>query len=435
MKTEVKTNTGIIKLQSGNDILSAKNIRYATSERFQKPEAMPHSESYLNLPEKTQVCPQAISPLLEKMIGKIDPEIFEVNESPQFLSVYCPENMNMEKKIPVIVWIHGGSYELGCGDLSTADPTVFVKEQKVIFVTVSYRVGLFGFLGGTENRPANLGLLDITEALRWIKNNIKFFGGDEESITLFGQSSGGDAVAHLMISEGTENLFRRVIIQSAPLGLGFKRQKMSAEMLRPTQNFKNEDSYDAMIELYRKNIPPVYKFGLKALMPFGVQYGFLPLCKEEETQKKWQEAARKFDVLIGLNDKETSFYLRSTDSKQNYLKKTFLEKAIRSTTERIYGNPAKQFAENLALAGGNVYLYRIFSKFQNAPFAAAHAIDLPLVFGNESAWKDAEILHNIPWEYIERHGKKIRTLWAAFAQSGSLDENLSVPEILYVKEM
>ncbi len=140
-------------------LLKAKNIRYAYSERFRKPVAVDPSASEIIFPEKTPVCPQNISPLLERMIGKTRLDDFEVDESPQFLSVFRPENVRENEKLSVIVWIHGGSYEIGCGDLPTADPSDWVKEQQVIVVTVSYRLGIFGFLGGNEERPANLGCL------------------------------------------------------------------------------------------------------------------------------------------------------------------------------------------------------------------------------------------------------------------------------------
>ncbi len=74
---------------------------------------------------------------------KTDLDSFEVEESTQYLSVFRPENFKENEKLPVLVWIHGGSYELGCGDLITADPTDWVKEQNIIIVSVSYRLGNF----------------------------------------------------------------------------------------------------------------------------------------------------------------------------------------------------------------------------------------------------------------------------------------------------
>jgi para-nitrobenzyl esterase len=84
----------------------------------------------------------------------------------------------------------------------------------------------------------NLGLFDIIEALQWIKSNIESFGGDPHNITLFGQSSGGDAIAHLMISEGVENLFQRVIIQSALLAFVLKEAKCLLSFFRKQHSYK-----------------------------------------------------------------------------------------------------------------------------------------------------------------------------------------------------
>ena len=419
-----------------NGILKAKNIRYAYSERFKKPIAVEPSVSEIIFPEKTPVCPQNISPLLEKMIGKTNLDDFEVDESPQYISVFRPENFKENEKLSVIVWIHGGSYEIGCGDILTADPRDWVKEQNVIIVTVSYRLGIFGFLGGNEEKPANLGLFDLIEALKWIKNNIASFGGDSENITLFGQSSGGDAIAHLMISEGTKNLFKRVIIHSAPLGLRKNRQKMSAEFLENTRMFNNRSDVLEIIENYKNNAPSFLKYGLKAAMPFGTQYGFPPLCNEWEAEEKWKQKAKEIDVLIGLNDEETAFYLKASDTINKYFPAKIINKAIRTTTEIIYGKPAADFAENFSKAGGNVYLFRIYPRFKVSNyFLGAHAIDLPFIFGNESAWKNAGILKNIPWKYIDENGKKLRKLWTEFAKSGKISDDLERPEILEVSKV
>jgi para-nitrobenzyl esterase len=433
------TRFGRIIALKEQGIIRAKSIRYAHSERFQIPVAVKFSSSDIIAPEKTPVCPQALSPLVEKMIGTTPVESFEADESTQYLSITRPETVSENEKLPVIVWIHGGSHEIGCGDLATADPSEWVKEQHVIVVAVSYRLGLFGFLGGDETRPANLGLLDMIEALKWIKTHIADFNGDENNITLLGQSSGGDAIAHLMISEGVEDLFQRVIIQSAPLGLRHQRQKMSAEFLKKTEALKDETDVLKMVDGYKTLVPSVIKYGLKAAMPFGTQYGYFPLCKEEESVEMWKKNARKYDVLIGLNNDETAFYLKTSEALNKYFGKglglKIMDKTVEKTTAFIYGNPAKQFAQNLAEAGGNVYLFRIHSKLKENHIGAPHCIDLPLIFGNESAWKSSELLKDIPWSRIHENGKKLRALWAEFARTGKIADTSEKPEILELKKM
>ena len=435
-----ETRFGKILAVKVGGIIRARSIRYTHSERFKKPVAVePSLSSIIISPEKTPVCPQTLSPLVEKMIGATPVETFEADESTQYLSITRPETVSENEKLPVIVWIHGGSHEIGCGDLATADPSEWVKEQNVIVVTVSYRLGLFGFLGGNEERPANLGLLDIIEALKWIKTNIADLGGDENNITLLGQSSGGDAIAHLMISERVENLFRRVIIQSAPLGLRHKRQKMTAEFLKKTEFLKDETDVLKMMDEYKTAVPSVIKYGLKAAMPFGTQYGHYPLCTEEESVEMWKKNAQKFDVLIGLNNDETAFYLKTSEALNKYFGKGFglkiMDKTVEKTTALIYGNPAKQFAQNLAEAGGNVYLFRIHSKLKDNPIGAPHCIDLPLIFGNESAWKSSELLKDIPWNQIHENGKKLRALWAEFARTGKISDPSEKPEILELRKI
>lgn len=435
----LNTKFGKITAFRENGVIRAKSIRYARSERFQRPIPVKYFVFDDRLENKTPVCPQKLSPLVEKMIGTTPVEEFEPEESTQYLSIIRPENSTENEKLPIVVWIHGGSHEIGCGDLPTSDPAEWVKEQNIIVVTVSYRLGLFGFLGGDEKRPPNLGLLDMIEALKWIRANISDFGGDPENVTLLGQSSGGDAIAHLMISEGVEELFHRVIIQSAPLGLRHKRHKMSAEFLKKTEEIKDESDVYKMMEDYGKFVPSVIRYGLKAAMPFGVQYGYPPLCKEEESTEKWQKNAKKYDVLIGLNNDETAFYLKTSEALNKYFGKGFglmiMDKTVEKTTDLIYGAPARQFAENYAKGGGNVYLFRIHSRLKDNHIGAPHCIDLPLIFGNESAWKSAEMLKDIPWERIHENGKKLRALWAEFARTGKISDQSDRPEILTIEKI
>jgi len=431
-----RTPFGNILALKENGVIKAKSIRYARSERYKLPVPLETIELSEEITDKIPVCPQNISPLLERLIGKTDLEKFQPDESTQFLTITRPENFVKNEKLPVIVWIHGGSYEIGCGDLPTSDPTVWVKEQNIIVVAVSYRLGIFGFLGGDKNRPANLGLFDIIEALKWIQKNIRSFGGNPENITLFGQSSGGDAIAHLMISEGVENLFHRAIIHSAPLGFRLKRQKMSSDFFRNTEFLKDEKDVLKMTESYTGFLPTVFKYGLKASMPFCLQYGHPPLCREEESLEKWRENAKKYDVLIGSNHDETAFYVKTAEEGiYTYLPERILNRIVRSTTKSIYEKPAHIFAENYAKDGGNIYVFKIDLKIKNNYIGTSHCVDLPLIFENKEAWKSAELLKDVPWEYIQENGKKFRTLWAEFATNGKISDNSEKPEILALRKV
>ncbi len=120
--------------------------------------------------------------------------------------------------LPVMVWIHGGSFLHGSGSQPVYNSGTLV-ERGVVLVTLNYRLGRLGFfahpaLGGDV---ANFGLLDQVKALEWVRDNIAGFGGDPDNVTVFGESAGGMSVNALMASPAARGLFARAVTQS---GLG-----------------------------------------------------------------------------------------------------------------------------------------------------------------------------------------------------------------------
>lgn len=130
-----------------------------------------------------------------------------------YLNVYKP--ITKCKKLPVMVYIHGGGFFSGTSSPSVHGPEYFMDTKKVIIVVISYRLGVLGFLStGDENCPGNFGLKDQSMALLWVKKNIQAFGGDKNQITIFGQSAGA-ASAHMhMISPLSRGLFKNAILLS-----------------------------------------------------------------------------------------------------------------------------------------------------------------------------------------------------------------------------
>ena len=121
--------------------------------------------------------------------------------------------------LPVMVWYHGGAYMHGWGHEMEFDGEAFAK-RGVILVTVNYRVGALGYLAHEALRDehgasGNYGLLDQIAALRWVRKNIRAFGGDPDNVTIFGQSAGGGSVQALCASPLAKGLFGRAIIMSA----------------------------------------------------------------------------------------------------------------------------------------------------------------------------------------------------------------------------
>lgn len=115
-----------------------------------------------------------------------------------------------DTRLPVMVWIPGGMFEVGSG--ATYDGSRFARDG-VVCVTINYRVGACGFLYLGEG-DANFGLLDQVAALTWVRDNIRAFGGDPENVTIFGQSAGAMSIGALLAMPLAQGLFRRAILQS-----------------------------------------------------------------------------------------------------------------------------------------------------------------------------------------------------------------------------
>jgi para-nitrobenzyl esterase len=131
--------------------------------------------------------------------------------------------------LPVMVFIHGGGYSVGSSRDFSGQGRNFVGTGKVVYVSFNYRLGPLGYLDfsrySTRRRPidSNLGLRDQVAALRWVRRNIRGFGGDPERVTVFGESAGANAVTTLMATASARGLFARAIAQSAPSNAVYSR--------------------------------------------------------------------------------------------------------------------------------------------------------------------------------------------------------------------
>ncbi|CAL8114080.1 unnamed protein product [Orchesella dallaii] len=115
-------------------------------------------------------------------------------------------------KYPVFFFIHGGGYNVGGGDLYG---NKFLVDENVILVTINYRLGVLGFLNtGDGTVPGNMALKDQVMALRWVQENIKYFGGDSSNVILCGESAGAACVHFHMMSPMSKGYFSKAIMQS-----------------------------------------------------------------------------------------------------------------------------------------------------------------------------------------------------------------------------
>ena len=134
-----------------------------------------------------------------------------------YLNVWAPRKA---KRLPVIVWIHGGAMDSGTAAVPVQNGANLARRGAIV-VTVNYRLGIFGFYASPElsaetpgHVSGNQGILDQIAALRWVKRNIAAFGGDPERVTIMGNSSGGESVALLVASPLAKGLFQRAIAES-----------------------------------------------------------------------------------------------------------------------------------------------------------------------------------------------------------------------------
>lgn len=135
-----------------------------------------------------------------------------------YLNIHVPPVLQEGSPVPVMVWLHGGSFINGAG--AQYDGAALAATANAIVVTVNYRLGVFGMLAldalSSEDPAGNHGLQDQQAALRWVQRNIGRFGGDPSRVTLFGQSAGGMSVCQQLVSPAAAGLFQRAVIQSGP---------------------------------------------------------------------------------------------------------------------------------------------------------------------------------------------------------------------------
>jgi len=416
------TPAGPVVGRVDGDVVRVLGIPYATAERFAAPRPLAPFEEPFAAHERAPAAPQRAAELLNRLIGDDD---LGFDEHCQRLSVTLPSDLVDDERLPVMVWIHGGSYVIGAGDLDVYDPRALVAEQRVVVVAVTYRLGMLGFLGDGARVPANLGLLDQLVALRWVRDNIAAFGGDPGAVTLFGQSAGGDAIAHLMISDGAAGLFRRAIIQSAPLGITYGRAAMTEAMLAAVGESQRDAPVDDVIDRQAVAERAARGFGLPGRMPFGVQYGLPPVPDEADRDAAWRSAARRIDVLIGSTIEEMALFAAAVPLLTLLFRVPVLGRLARSAlvtppTRKVYDTPAKEFERRHREAGGQAVRYQLTWRPAGSAFGAAHITDIPLILGSRRSWAGTRLLGSSTWPDIDRRGRLIRRIWADFARTGKV---------------
>ena len=182
-------------------VLAFRGIPYAMAptgeRRWLPPRAAPKHEGVRQALDFGPPCPQA------RGAASTDEDCLTLN-------VWTPAVDGSAR--PVMVWIHGGGFVAGSGNV----PGELFAAQGVVFVSINYRLGPLGILAhpALESPAANFSLLDMVMALEWVRDNISAFGGDPGRVTVFGVSAGGMAVSMLLVNDAARGLFHGAIAQS-----------------------------------------------------------------------------------------------------------------------------------------------------------------------------------------------------------------------------
>ena len=229
MYKEIKTPCGEIRGTVSDDVIDFKGIRYADCERWTYPEIVTHWDGVYDATRygSCSYQPRAFYNEAENP-GKAfyynefrKGEAYTYDEDCLFLNIRTP--LNIDERLPVLVYIHGGGFTGGCGHEKHFDGPQWTKKG-VISVTVNYRLGPMGFVCLPElkeeaGHTGNYGLFDQITAIKWVKENISAFGGDSEKITIMGQSAGAMSVQHLCSTDYTDGLFCAAVMSSG-VGMG-----------------------------------------------------------------------------------------------------------------------------------------------------------------------------------------------------------------------
>jgi para-nitrobenzyl esterase len=263
----VATAAGSIRGSHGKGVYTFRGVPYAATTagagRFQPPAKL---APWSGTRAATELGPR--SPQLLSAFHGFVPHEVEVMDRDERMGEDClvvnvwTPTLERGRKLPVMVWLHGGGFTSGSGGFIIYDGIELARKHDVVVVTVNHRLSAFGYLYlaglGSERyaNASNAGNLDIVAALEWVRDNISAFGGDANNVTLFGQSGGGGKVSSLMAMPAAHGLFHRAIVQSGADVKGISREAAS----------HNAESYLARLNLTPKQLDKLQDIPLEQLI-------------------------------------------------------------------------------------------------------------------------------------------------------------------------
>ena len=361
------------------------------------------------------------------------------------LNIWKADDAGEEKKA-VMVWIHGGAYELGGTPEPREEGTNFVRENPdIILVSVEYRLNALGFLhlshlpdGADYPDAQNLGLMDQMAALKWIHENIAGFGGDPERVTIFGQSAGGGSVSLLPLVEGAHEYFQRVIAQSG--SPAFSRSTEQA--IECTDAIMDVLGCKTVADLMNTDVDKIVQAaGAVASMPLTTPERDGVFLPREAFDAYESGAAKDFDIMQGCTKDECSYFVAGVgpEAFMPWAEKCKAEKLSQLTEEEKalvesyladsqgedydilshfldqfwFNAPLIRTAENQVKGGGKTYVYYFRVESSVPLLKSGHAIELSELFNHP---EDTFVTGR---QFDETFSKTMRRMWVQFAKTGN----------------
>nr|QWT69275.1 acetylcholinesterase 3 [Aphelenchoides besseyi] len=236
-----------------------------------------------------------------------------------YMNIWSPAEA--PHNLTVMLWVFGGGFYYGSPSLALYDGRALALKGNVIVVNINYRVGPFGYLYMNHpDAPGNVGMIDQQLALHWVRENIEAFGGNPNSISLFGESAGASSIVAHLIAPGSRNLFNNGILQSGSLDNPWsidtpERALDKAQQLARLVNC-NQTETTEIIECLRDKpasdlIAQIWNLNLKFLeFPFAIVSRDPNFFREYDAFVALHEKKFRQDVnlMIGINHDEGNFW-------------------------------------------------------------------------------------------------------------------------------
>ncbi|KAK4879861.1 hypothetical protein RN001_008007 [Aquatica leii] len=346
--TDAQLNQPTVQLKSGLSVIGVVNATIDEQKTFHAFRGIPYAEPPVgNLRFKSPV------PLPQNLSGRVIDATRDRSKCIQFLyfptqgsedclyiNVYSPQHLgNSTELLPVMVWIYGGAFFNGSSGYDEFGPDYLLNEN-VIIVTFNYRLGVYGFLSTEDDAsPGNYGIKDQVLALNWIQENIVYFGGDKNKVTVFGESAGAACIGYLTQTPITKGLFRAAILESGTT-LGswsiVRNPKSIAIKIGRYLNVNTSTSASLVDGLrkvdYERLTEAQFIFGLEVFiiksllnyLPFGPTYerpGPEAVITQYSYEKLNAGSFHQIPYLLGYNSQEALAFPQVTTYLRAYLLK------------------------------------------------------------------------------------------------------------------